>query len=134
MPAPERPRPDARTRRAGVRVIHTFAGVGQILEDVWDASPSSSPVPSPGTSPIEVEEEEEDRAADAADAVDAEVEAWQMTTIEQACLEFCVELLNQRHCTHEYESALVVRHGRAGVGRGAVAGSRQLPAHIIAGN
>jgi hypothetical protein len=30
-----------------------------------------------------------------------------MPPIEQACLEFCVELLNQRHRTHEYESALV---------------------------
>jgi hypothetical protein len=30
-----------------------------------------------------------------------------MPAIEQACLEFCVELLNQRHRTHEYESVLV---------------------------
>jgi hypothetical protein len=105
-PAPaERPAAAANTR-ARVRVVHTFAGAGQILEDVWDASPS--PSPSPGTSAsvvgVEVEEEEEEEA-DA--AVDAEVEAWQMPAIEQACLEFCVELLNQRHRTHEYESALV---------------------------
>jgi hypothetical protein len=33
--------------------------------------------------------------------------AWAMTDIEKACLEFCIELLNQRHCSHEYESALV---------------------------
>ncbi|KAL2850676.1 hypothetical protein BJY01DRAFT_209757 [Aspergillus pseudoustus] len=32
---------------------------------------------------------------------------WQMTAIEQTCLELCVELLNQRHRTHKYESALV---------------------------
>jgi hypothetical protein len=95
-----RPSPNARARvrvRAGVRVVHTFAGAGQIIEDVWDASPSAS------ASPMEVAEG--DTAADAtdatdttdaADAVDAEVEAWQMPAIEQASLEFCVELLNQR--------------------------------------
>ena len=30
-----------------------------------------------------------------------------MTNLEKACLEFCIELLNQRHRSHEYESALV---------------------------
>ncbi|KAL2812240.1 hypothetical protein BDW59DRAFT_167854 [Aspergillus cavernicola] len=30
-----------------------------------------------------------------------------MSPIEQACLEFCIELLNQHHQSHEYESALV---------------------------
>jgi hypothetical protein len=30
-----------------------------------------------------------------------------MTAIEKACLEFCIELLNQRHRSHKYESALV---------------------------
>jgi hypothetical protein len=38
------------------------------------------------------EEEEEEEEADA--VVDAEVEAWQMSAIKQACLEFCVKLLN----------------------------------------
>jgi hypothetical protein len=74
MPAPVegRPSPNARTR-VRVRVVHTFAGAGQIIEDVWDASPSAS------ASPMEVAEG--DTAADAtdttdaADAVDAEVEA-----------------------------------------------------------
>ncbi|KAJ0412938.1 hypothetical protein BJY00DRAFT_320302 [Aspergillus carlsbadensis] len=115
MPAPaERPKPNARTRRAGVRVIHTFAGAGRILEDVWDASPSSSsPVPSPSASPVEVAEGDT-----AADAVDAEVAAWQMTPIEQACLEFCIKLLNQRHRTHEYESALVCAMAVQGWGPG----------------
>jgi hypothetical protein len=96
----ERPAAAANTR-ARVRVVHTFAGAGQILEDVWDASPS--PSPSPGTSAsasasasasvvgVE-EEEEEEEEADA--VVDAEVEAWQMSAIKQACLEFCVKLLN----------------------------------------
>jgi hypothetical protein len=36
-----------------------------------------------------------------------DLEAWAMTTIEKACLEFCIELLNQRHRSHEYESILV---------------------------
>ncbi|KAF4200320.1 hypothetical protein CNMCM8927_003498 [Aspergillus lentulus] len=34
-------------------------------------------------------------------------EGWAITAIEKACLEFCIELLNQRHCSHEYKSALV---------------------------
>ncbi|EAW15378.1 uncharacterized protein NFIA_047030 [Aspergillus fischeri NRRL 181] len=38
---------------------------------------------------------------------DPQRQAWAMTTIEKACLEFCIELLNQRHRSHEYESALV---------------------------
>ncbi|KAH2644767.1 hypothetical protein KXW55_006875 [Aspergillus fumigatus] len=38
---------------------------------------------------------------------DPQMEAWTMTDIEKACLEFCIELLNQRHRSHEYESALV---------------------------
>ncbi|EAU31635.1 predicted protein [Aspergillus terreus NIH2624] len=36
---------------------------------------------------------------------------------ERACLEFCVELLNQRHRTHEYESALVCVMAVLGRGR-----------------
>jgi hypothetical protein len=38
---------------------------------------------------------------------DPQMAAWAITDIEKACLEFCIELLNQRHCSHEYESALV---------------------------
>ncbi|CEL11545.1 hypothetical protein ASPCAL14646 [Aspergillus calidoustus] len=92
--------------RPGVRVVHTFARAGQIIEDVWSASPS------PGSSPTTVMEmdEETDEEIDNKDEVEAaatEVEAWQMTPVEQACLEFCIELMNQRHRTHEYESALV---------------------------
>jgi hypothetical protein len=104
MLAPERP--DAKAggqarARPGVRVVHTFAGAGQIIKDVWSASPSI------GSSPTVIETDEE--MGDGMDAkdVDTEVEAWQMTPIEQACLEFCIELMNQRHRTHEYESALV---------------------------
>ena len=33
--------------------------------------------------------------------------AWAMTPMETACLEFCIELLNQRYRTQEYESPLV---------------------------
>jgi hypothetical protein len=36
-----------------------------------------------------------------------QMEAWAMTNIKKACLEFCIELLNQRHRSHEYKSALV---------------------------
>ncbi|KAG2000910.1 hypothetical protein GB937_010702 [Aspergillus fischeri] len=36
-----------------------------------------------------------------------DLEAWAMTAMEKACLEFCIKLLNQRHCSHEYKSALV---------------------------
>ncbi|KAI9034716.1 uncharacterized protein KD926_006877, partial [Aspergillus affinis] len=39
-------------------------------------------------------------------AVDEALQPWLLEWREQACLEFCVELLNQRHRTHEYESAL----------------------------
>jgi hypothetical protein len=109
-PAPETPEAQIRGRRAGVRVVHTFAGAGQIIEDVWSAGRSPSPGTSAGASVVEVEEE--------ADTVDAEVEAWQMPAIEQACLEFCVELLNQRHRTHEYESALVCAMAVQGWGPG----------------
>ncbi|KAF7184768.1 hypothetical protein CNMCM7691_006326 [Aspergillus felis] len=35
------------------------------------------------------------------------LKAWTMTAIEKACLEFCIELLNQRHRSHKYKSALV---------------------------
>ncbi|KAA8645212.1 uncharacterized protein ATNIH1004_009429 [Aspergillus tanneri] len=35
--------------------------------------------------------------------------AWRMTPIEGACLEFCIELLNQKQRSHEYESVLVAR-------------------------
>lgn len=35
------------------------------------------------------------------------LQPWLLEQQEQACLEFCVELLNQRHCTHKYKSALV---------------------------
>ncbi|KAH1479888.1 hypothetical protein KXX06_005291, partial [Aspergillus fumigatus] len=45
------------------------------------------------------------QAAVPADLEDLEV--WAMTAIQKACLEFCIELLNQRHRSHEYESALV---------------------------
>ncbi|RHZ43137.1 uncharacterized protein CDV56_101138 [Aspergillus thermomutatus] len=35
--------------------------------------------------------------------------AWAMTNMEKACLEFCTELLNQRHRSHEYESVLIIQ-------------------------
>jgi hypothetical protein len=60
-----------------VRVIHTFAGAGQIIEDVWSASPS--PSASPGSSSpavMETDEEMDDRDGVEAKDVDAEVEAW----------------------------------------------------------
>jgi hypothetical protein len=41
-----------------------------------------------------------------------------MPAIKQACLEFCVKLLNQRHHTHEYESALVYAMAVQGWGPG----------------
>lgn len=47
---------------------------------------------------------------------DPQMEAWAMTDMEKACLEFCIELLNQRHRSHEYESALVC--AMAVLGRG----------------
>ncbi|KAF4155539.1 hypothetical protein CNMCM6936_007204 [Aspergillus lentulus] len=34
-------------------------------------------------------------------------QGWAITAIEKACLEFYIKLLNQRHRSHEYESALV---------------------------
>lgn len=48
--------------------------------------------------------------------VDEALQPWLLERREQACLEFCVELLNQRHRTHEYESALVC--AMAVLGRG----------------
>ncbi|KAH1303883.1 hypothetical protein KXX47_008497, partial [Aspergillus fumigatus] len=41
---------------------------------------------------------------------------WLLEQQEQACLEFCVELLNQRHRTHEYKSALVCAMAVLGCG------------------
>jgi hypothetical protein len=64
---------------------------------------------------VKAEEEEEEEADK---KVDVEVEAWQMPAIKQACLEFYIELLNQRHHTHEYESALVCAMGMQGWGPG----------------
>lgn len=43
--------------------------------------------------------------------------AWAMTTIEKACLEFCIELLNQHHRSHEYKSALVCAIAMLGQGK-----------------
>ncbi|CEN60832.1 hypothetical protein ASPCAL03264 [Aspergillus calidoustus] len=117
MPAVERPEAEAQAggqaraqarARAGVRVVHTFAGAGQIIEDVWSASASPS-IGSSLTTVMEMDEEtdEEIDKKDGVEAAATEVEAWQMTPVEQACLEFCIELMNQRHRTHEYESALV---------------------------
>lgn len=48
--------------------------------------------------------------------VDEALQPWLLERREQACLEFCVELLNQRHRTHKYESALVC--AMAVLGRG----------------
>ncbi|KAF9882558.1 hypothetical protein FE257_007183, partial [Aspergillus nanangensis] len=39
--------------------------------------------------------------------LDEALRPWIMPPREQACLEFCVELLNQRPRTHEYESVLI---------------------------
>jgi hypothetical protein len=47
------------------------------------------------------------QVADVVLAVEEELQPWIMTAREQACLEFCVELLNQRQRSHEYDSALV---------------------------
>jgi hypothetical protein len=38
---------------------------------------------------------------------DPQMAAWVITNIKKACLEFCIKLLNQRHRSHEYKSALV---------------------------
>ncbi|CEL11238.1 hypothetical protein ASPCAL14341 [Aspergillus calidoustus] len=124
MPAIKRPeakagaggqaRAQARAR-PGVRVIHTFAGAGQIIKDVWSASPSASTsLGSSSPTTTELDEEMDDR--DGVKATDTEVEAWQMTPVEQACLEFYIELMNQRHRTHEYESALVCAMAMQGWG------------------
>ncbi|KAH3277027.1 hypothetical protein KXV19_006590 [Aspergillus fumigatus] len=48
--------------------------------------------------------------------VDEALQPWLLERRERACLEFCVELLNQRHRTHKYESALVC--AMAVLGRG----------------
>ncbi|KAL3491537.1 hypothetical protein BJX62DRAFT_237135 [Aspergillus germanicus] len=52
--APERPEPKNQQARVRARVIivHTFAGTGQIIKGVWNASPS--PSTSASTSPTEV--------------------------------------------------------------------------------
>ncbi|KAJ2518949.1 hypothetical protein H4217_003005 [Coemansia sp. RSA 1939] len=38
---------------------------------------------------------------------DEDIQSWILGQHEQACLEFCIELLNQHYQTYEYESALV---------------------------
>ncbi|KAF9883228.1 hypothetical protein FE257_003855 [Aspergillus nanangensis] len=50
------------------------------------------------------------------EAADPDLQPWLMSWREQACLEFCVELLNQRQRSTEYESALVC--AMAVLGRG----------------
>ncbi|KAL4946914.1 hypothetical protein BDW69DRAFT_190792, partial [Aspergillus filifer] len=113
-PEPERPATRTRTTRGRVsRVVHTFAGAGQMLEELGSASPSiSSASSSASPSMVGVDKEAVDDPLEAME-VEAEakakdeVKAWRMTAIEQACLEFCIELLNQRYRTQEYESALV---------------------------
>ena len=47
------------------------------------------------------------QVADVVVEAEEQLQPWVMTAREQACLEFCVELLNQRQRSHEYESALV---------------------------
>ncbi|KAL2816573.1 hypothetical protein BDW59DRAFT_166298 [Aspergillus cavernicola] len=91
MPVPSPPR-GWQTR---IRVVTRFPGAGRMLEET--ASPGSSSKSSTESSTGEEEEE----------GYPAAVEAWRMSPIKQACLEFCIKLLNQHHQTHEYESALV---------------------------
>jgi hypothetical protein len=48
--------------------------------------------------------------------MDDQLEAFVMTPLEMACLEFCIELLNQKTKVHKYESPLVC--AMAVLGRG----------------
>lgn len=71
----------------------------------------ASPVPDDGrASPDPMEEPEEDSG------FRVRVAGFIMTRVETACLEFCIELLNQKIQVHEYESALVC--SMAVLGRG----------------
>ncbi|GFF62413.1 hypothetical protein IFM51744_10960 [Aspergillus udagawae] len=56
-----------------------------------------------------------------------DLEAWAMTAIEKACLEFCIELLNQRHHSHKYESALVCTMAVLGQGKAGWWGPESYP-------
>ncbi|KAH1558287.1 hypothetical protein KXX17_006844 [Aspergillus fumigatus] len=58
---------------------------------------------------------------------DPQQEAWVMTNIEKACLEFCIELLNQRHRSHEYKSALVCAMAVLGQGEASWRGPESYP-------
>ncbi|KAH2514652.1 hypothetical protein KXW40_007178, partial [Aspergillus fumigatus] len=49
--------------------------------------------------------------------VPGDLEAWAMTAIEKACLEFCIKLINQRHYSHKYESVLVCAMAMLGQGK-----------------
>ncbi|KAL2801581.1 hypothetical protein BJX63DRAFT_417051 [Aspergillus granulosus] len=68
-----------------------------------DTIPAADPRDSPD--PMDPEEEHADR-----------IQAFIMTPIKTACLEFCIELLNQKTKVHEYESLLVC--AMAVLGRG----------------
>jgi late competence protein required for DNA uptake (superfamily II DNA/RNA helicase) len=71
----------------------------------------SSPVPDDGrASPDPME------TSDQGSGFGVRVASFQMTRVETACLEFCIELLNQKIQVHEYESALVC--SMAVLGRG----------------
>ena len=71
----------------------------------------SSPVPDDGrASPDPME------TSDQGSGFRVRVASFQMTRVETACLEFCIELLNQKIQVHEYESALVC--SMAVLGRG----------------
>ncbi|KAF7142175.1 hypothetical protein CNMCM5793_008816 [Aspergillus hiratsukae] len=58
---------------------------------------------------------------------DPQMEPWIMDDREKACLEFCIELLNQRHRSHEYESALVCAMAVLGQGETGWRGPESYP-------
>ncbi|BCR90122.1 uncharacterized protein ACHE_60008A [Aspergillus chevalieri] len=109
---PTMARPQQAPHRARARAVHMFPGAGRILEQGGNpgsyrategrgVSPGDQPTAGHGVSPEHVEEAEETGNAGSTEP------AWMMSPMERACLEFCIELLNQRHRAHEYESPLV---------------------------
>ncbi|BCR90106.1 uncharacterized protein ACHE_51304S [Aspergillus chevalieri] len=115
-------RPQQAPHRARARAVHMFPGAGRILEQGGNpgsyrategrgVSPGDQPTAGHGVSPEHVEEAEETGNAGSTEP------AWMMSPMERACLEFCIELLNQRHRAHEYESPLVCAMAVLGWGR-----------------
>ena len=79
---------------------------------LWQIAQIESARPTRAGSPDPIDEDENRKREDPENPI----QQWRMSELEQACLGFCIELLNQTYYTQEYKSALIC--AMAVLGRG----------------